>query len=153
MNPKAKLWPLVLSFKSFSRCLSMPPSSRTELKHQRSSSHFLYAQPLLRWQDTISPVGGLEEARAKWMGRSLSVLQMNAPRKASRIAKVQSPAPPFRASVLRSSASIWATKTVVSIFKHSPTAYPHSQCSSRPVYLWGRGISLFSESPSVKRRK
>ncbi len=50
-------------------------------------------------------------------------------------------------------ASIWATKTVVSIFKHSRTEYPHSHCSSRLVYLWGRGISLFSESPSVKGHK
>lgn len=54
------------------------PSSRTELKRQPSSSYFLYAQPLLRWQDSISTVGGLEKARVKWMGHSPSVLQMNA---------------------------------------------------------------------------
>lgn len=63
---------------SYSLGVYLGPSSRAELKHQPSSSYFLYAQPLLRWQDSISPVGGLEEARVKWMGHSLSVLQLNA---------------------------------------------------------------------------
>jgi len=33
-------------------------------------------------------------------------------------------------------------KTVISIFKHNPTDYTHSHCSSGPVYLWGCGYTI-----------
>lgn len=101
---------------SYSLGVYLGPSSRAELKHQPSSRHFLYAQPLLRWQDSISPVGGLEEARVKWMGHSLSVLQMNA----------RFNPPPFQ--LLSSAASTTVSFcTVVSIFKHNPHAIPQGQ--------------------------
>lgn len=99
-------------------------------------------------------MGGLEEARAKWMSHSLSVLQMNAPRKASRIAKVQSPTQPFCSPLfLLHCASIWATIRQSSAFL-STILIIHIRTVPRGQFIYEvLGTPLVSESASVKQGK
>lgn len=96
-----------------------------DLKWSTSRAQVLFCMHSHYWVDKIASLqwGVWWRPGVKWMAHSLSVLQMNAPRKASRTARVHSktpfnPPPTFFTAWLPHYAFM---QTVIIIIKHSPS--------------------------------